>query len=129
MRHLLGTSIVVVIANSVAPSSAFSPGTIPRTYQHDGTPPFSITRGSSSCTTARNRHLVTRRSGWLDNFLPQVVDNENADADRRRDFPEQYPATYELLTEPVAGVVKDDNKEASIVRPLLKQTQLEQTKT
>uniref|UniRef100_A0A7S2UA73 TLDc domain-containing protein n=1 Tax=Attheya septentrionalis TaxID=420275 RepID=A0A7S2UA73_9STRA len=125
MRQLLATSLVVAIANSVlAPSSAFSSGTIPRTFQH-GTPPSSIKRGLSSCTTAKYRHLMTRRSGWLDNFLPKV-DNENADADRRRDFPEQYPATYELLTEPVVGVVKGDNKEASIVRPLLKQTQLEQ---
>ena len=63
--------------------------------------------------------------GWLDNFLPPPYDPEKeslAEANRRRDYPEQYPATYELL--PCESFETDD-VEASTVRPLLKQTQLE----
>jgi hypothetical protein len=63
--------------------------------------------------------------GWLDNFLPPPYDPEKeslAEATRRRDYPEQYPATYELL--PYESFESDDI-EASTVRPLLKQTQLE----
>lgn len=41
--------------------------------------------------------------------------------DRKRQFPEQYPACYELSTIQVPC----DDQDAALVRPLLKQTQLE----
>ena len=61
------------------------------------------------------------RQGWFDNFFPQLNDSE-AEDDRRNKFPEQYPATYAMS----ATRVSSDSKEAAIVRPLLKQTQLEE---
>ena len=92
----------------------------------------------STSTTARHetnyRHLhATSRSptalyGWLDNFLPKPYDAEaaeEADAKRRSEYPEQYPATYELL--PPSSFLSEDDGDTTLttVRPLLKQTQLE----
>ena len=72
----------------------------------------------STCTS---NHSSTSPAlfGWLDNFLPAPI--ENNDSQRRTDFPEQYPATYELNN----IAMKSDIREAVIVRPLLKQTMLE----
>jgi hypothetical protein len=64
----------------------------------------------------------TYLSGWLDNFLPAPIEN-NDDSQRRKDYPEQYPATYELND--VSLESDTQLKEAEIVRPLLKQTMLE----
>eukprot|EP00546_Thalassionema_frauenfeldii_P014137 CAMPEP_0178910008 /NCGR_PEP_ID=MMETSP0786-20121207/8855_1 /TAXON_ID=186022 /ORGANISM="Thalassionema frauenfeldii, Strain CCMP 1798" /LENGTH=270 /DNA_ID=CAMNT_0020582205 /DNA_START=118 /DNA_END=930 /DNA_ORIENTATION=+ len=60
--------------------------------------------------------------GWLDNFLPAPVKNDDG-SQRIKDFPEQYPATYELND----ITVDSDSltKEAALIRPLLKQTMLE----
>ena len=62
----------------------------------------------------------TKLHGWLDNFLPKV---DNDDSDRRRDYPEQYPATYQLST---VDIKSDKVEAAKLVRPLLKQTMLEE---
>ena len=70
----------------------------------------------------------TALHGWLDNFLPKPYDAETAeqaDAKRRLEYPEQYPATYELLSP--SSFLPQDMKDTTCatVRPLLKQTQLE----
>lgn len=59
--------------------------------------------------------------GWLDNLFPTPVGIDSLDNGSLGNFPEQYPATYELNTAVVAG----DNGATTIVRPLLKNTQLE----
>ena len=77
-------------------------------------------------TTTKSKPETSLQMGWLDNFLPKF-DAESSDADRRKKYPEQYPATYELLTpSDIANYNLQDNKEASLIRPLLKNTQLEQ---
>lgn len=58
--------------------------------------------------------------GWLENVFPAPSDDSSV-AKRAQEFPEQYPATYELSTAVIVG----DNGDAKIVRPLLKNTQLE----
>ena len=63
---------------------------------------------------------LTVMQGWFDRLFP-TQDNAEADADRRRQFPEQYPATYVLSDE----IVQGDGQDALKVRSLLKQTQLE----
>ena len=84
-----------------------------------------ITRPSAHITINNSAHssISTCRLGWLDNFLPQKIDNDESDQERRRQYPEQYPASYELSSIQVAG---DTKEVASIIRPLLLQTQLEQ---
>lgn len=74
--------------------------------------PYNVQR--ASCTTVA-------LSGWLDNFLPQLND-EQLEVDRIQRYPEQYPAVYELSD----VVVPSDTPEAQLVRPLLKQTLLEE---
>ena len=61
-------------------------------------------------------------NGWLDNFLPAPIEKD--DSQRRKDFPEQYPATYEL-SEIILESDKTSAREIAVVRPLLKQTMLE----
>ena len=68
--------------------------------------------------------------GWLDNFLPKYDAEESSKAEhkRRKQYPEQYPATYELLDNITSNndMPGDDIQNGSkIIRPLLKQTQLE----
>ena len=66
--------------------------------------------------------------GWLDNFLPAPMAEED-DSKRRSEFPEQYPATYELLHEhEVTDELSkfDTMEESKIARFLLKNTMLEQ---
>eukprot|EP00559_Dactyliosolen_fragilissimus_P008445 CAMPEP_0184865318 /NCGR_PEP_ID=MMETSP0580-20130426/17685_1 /TAXON_ID=1118495 /ORGANISM="Dactyliosolen fragilissimus" /LENGTH=322 /DNA_ID=CAMNT_0027364465 /DNA_START=84 /DNA_END=1052 /DNA_ORIENTATION=- len=79
-------------------------------------------------------HTLTARYGWLDSLFPQIDPNQSAkyEADRKRNFPEQYPATYEMSDAMVESDDDDDiddnlnlNRKKSILRPLLKQTQLE----
>jgi hypothetical protein len=67
--------------------------------------------------------IETQRHGWfdLDNLFPQLNDEE-AGEDRKRRFPEQYPATYAMGN---AQVPSDTTEEAAMLRLLLKQTQLE----
>jgi hypothetical protein len=63
----------------------------------------------------------------LDNFLPKPYDAEAdaaADVQRRKEYPEQYPATYDLLPQ-TALLPSDKGTDAEFIRPLLKQTQLE----
>ena len=40
-------------------------------------------------------YQFTALYGWLDNFLPAPIENTD-DSQRRTEYPEQYPATYEL---------------------------------
>ena len=84
----------------------------------------------SLCATATGfapvRNDRVRRSqalsGWLENLFPAPVDLDQSDVDARAlEFPEQYPATYDLNTASVWGDWGDTAK----VRPLLKNTQLE----
>jgi TLD len=65
--------------------------------------------------------LSTRKNGWFDNLFPQLNDAE-AEKARREKFPEQYPATYEMSN----FKVPTDGSDAALLRPLLKQTQLEE---
>ena len=83
-------------------------------------------------TNHRYMHATSRSPtalyGWLDNFLPKPYDAETAeeaDAKRRSEYPEQYPATYEVL--PPSSFLPEDHGDTTLttVRPLLKQTQLE----
>jgi len=75
------------------------------------------------------QHELEKRSslnmGWFDNFLPKY-DEESLEEKRRLQFPEQYPATYELLNPLDLSDNIQDCKLSQIVRPLLKQTYLEQ---
>jgi len=73
-------------------------------------------------TATRSYTSRTTMNGWFDNLFPKLIDVE-ADEDRRRQYPEQYPATYELST---VQVPSDTKEVATILRPLLKQTQLEE---
>lgn len=68
----------------------------------------------STCSHQKMRS--SQRQGWFDNLFPAPTSDE----DRRIKYPEQYPATYELL-----NPLPNDQNDARIVRPLLKQTQLE----
>lgn len=63
----------------------------------------------------------TQLQGWLDNLFPAPIDVNNSVSGRALEFPEQYPATYELND----AVVNGDSGEAKIVRPVLMNTQLE----
>jgi hypothetical protein len=63
-----------------------------------------------------------RLQGWLDSLFPSPVDNDDLGTPTRvREFPEQYPATYEMSD----AIVSGDTSEAKVVRPLMKNTQLE----
>jgi len=86
----------------------------------------------SFSTSFSGAHSVVLH-GWLDNFLPPPLRNndnddddddaESSDSERRLRYPEQYPATYELLL-----TTNDDDShqpDAHLIRPLLKATQLE----
>lgn len=84
------------------------------------TPSISAFLHSSHSATAYSS-TCTQRYGWFDNLFPQL-DNVEADEERRRQYPEQYSATYEMSSITVPG---DSKEVASIVRPLLLQTQLE----
>jgi hypothetical protein len=69
----------------------------------------------------RLRFSSTRRYNWFDELFPQLNDPDS-EADRLKFFPEQYSATYDLSS----VVVPSDGPDAKLVRPLLKQTLLEQ---
>eukprot|EP00586_Coscinodiscus_wailesii_P020587 CAMPEP_0172508848 /NCGR_PEP_ID=MMETSP1066-20121228/215322_1 /TAXON_ID=671091 /ORGANISM="Coscinodiscus wailesii, Strain CCMP2513" /LENGTH=295 /DNA_ID=CAMNT_0013287039 /DNA_START=67 /DNA_END=954 /DNA_ORIENTATION=+ len=63
--------------------------------------------------------------GWLDNLFPKINDDPLSSSDRQKLYPEQYVATYELLDQSCC-LPGEDDPDAILVRPLLKQTQLEQ---
>ena len=65
-------------------------------------------------------HGSSSSSSWWDNLF-SAPDQDSAGVDRKLQYPEQYPATYELSN----VVVTSDTVDAKLVRPLLKQTQLE----
>jgi hypothetical protein len=76
----------------------------------------------SSFNQQRSIHMPTAQYGWLDNFFePQK--STSSSSSRQVQYPEQYPATYEL--NPVILDEDDGLAEAKLVRPLLKNTQLE----
>lgn len=69
----------------------------------------------------RNSEIV-KSYGWLDNFLPAPIEQD--DSKRRKEYPEQYPATYELNKK----ILPEDGgrEEFAVARKLLKQTMLEE---
>ena len=84
----------------------------------------------------RSTTSATALSGWLDNLFvtplpssPQVKtkkkkeDDSSTVSSRQVEFPEQYPATYDLSTVSLLEL-----GDARLVRPLLKNTQLESRK-
>ena len=89
---------------------------------------FLVTPPHPAASTTRIREESSRRTihyGWLENFFePNKASNNDIISQRQTQYPEQYPATYELND----VVIEEDGSlaEASFVRPLLKNTQLEQ---
>jgi len=76
----------------------------------------------SFSSEGREYRQGTALSGWLQNLFPAALqETDDVDKDRQRDFPEQYPATNEINHSIVSG----DTGDAQLVRPLLKNTQLE----
>lgn len=81
----------------------------------------------TTSSTARQQPKTQRLNGWFDNFLPKIDDSSESSNERQRLYPEQYPATYELLKPTESSPLTDtDPNVKRIIRPLLKQTQLEQ---
>jgi len=70
--------------------------------------------------TCRSKSSIIPRKGWFDNLFPAPMDDTPTN-DRAQQYPEQYPATYELNLKTVEG----DDADSTMVRPLLKNTQLE----
>lgn len=68
----------------------------------------------------------SRLNGWFDNLFPSVENDDDKSSSlsssRMIQYPEQYPATYEMNTNKVDD---DDDIIEALVRPLLKNTQLE----
>ncbi|VEU38652.1 unnamed protein product [Pseudo-nitzschia multistriata] len=61
--------------------------------------------------------------GWFENLFEPSKSSESSESARQLQYPEQYPATYELN---ILYVEEDANiPEAKLVRPLLKNTQLQ----
>ena len=83
---------------------------------------FAFTPSSSRISEeVTHSPMSTQLFGWFDSLFPQLNDVE-AGEERKRQFPEQYPATYEMSS----VQVPTDSKEAALLRPLLKQTQLQE---
>ena len=71
---------------------------------------------------SQQQKSAVQLQGWFDNLLPAPIsDSSSAGSDRQLQYPEQYPATYDLSDIKVSS----DDADAKLVRPLLKQTQLE----
>lgn len=70
----------------------------------------------------RRQMNQSRLYGWLENFFEPNKSSSSAES-RQLQYPEQYPATYETNEE----IVPEDEaiSEALLVRPLLKNTQLQ----
>lgn len=70
----------------------------------------------------RHQTNQSRLYGWLENFFEPNKSSSSAES-RQLQYPEQYPATYETNEE----IVPEDEAipEALLVRPLLKNTQLQ----
>ena len=88
---------------------------------------FAVFHGGTSTTPGRFQsrfiHPFRRQQrlyGWLENFFEP---NKSSSESRQVQYPEQYPATYEINED----VVPEDEAipEALLVRPLLKNTQLQ----
>lgn len=87
---------------------------------------FGLQRGTSATTGRFQRRGIRpfrrqqRLYGWLENFFEP---NKSSSESRQVQYPEQYPATYEINED----VVPEDEAipEALLVRPLLKNTQLQ----
>lgn len=70
----------------------------------------------------RTKNSSSSLKGWFDNLFPAPIDDAtNESSVRSQQFPEQYPATYELNPAKYPG----DTGDAALARPLLKNTQLE----
>jgi len=73
---------------------------------------------SQFCQAARGNKVVY---GWFDNFWRS--EDYSSSSSRQSEYPEQYPATYEPNTITPDEDKDDENKK--LIRPLLKNTQLE----
>jgi hypothetical protein len=70
----------------------------------------------------KQQESAVQMQGWFGIFFPSPIsDSSSAVSDRQLQYPEQYPATYDLSD----VMVSSDDGDAILVRPLLKQTQLE----
>jgi hypothetical protein len=71
----------------------------------------------------QQQESAVQLQGWFDNLFPAPISDSSSSAgsDRQLQYPEQYPATYDISDIKVSS----DDADAKIVRPLLKQTQLE----
>ena len=84
-------------------------------------------------TNHRNSPIVTdsirttRCFGWLENFFePEKTSSSSSSSStnsRQIQYPEQYPATYELNDEEIEEDISIPD--AKLIRPLLKNTQLQ----
>ncbi len=99
--------------------------------QHDLDAPLGICyafiprkTGSSSSSASRERIQTLGLHGWLEDFFePRTKAGSSKMTSRQARYPEQYPATYELNTDVISG--DERLPEAMLVRPLLKNTQLQ----
>ena len=66
-----------------------------------------------------------RRYGWLENFFEPPKSPSSSSPSREIQYPEQYPATYELNTDTVDDDGDNNDPSILLVRPLLKNTQLQ----
>ena len=81
---------------------------------------FLATLPQHSCRIKHEKYSSSIRYGWLENFFePQKASSSS----REVQYPEQYPATYELND--VALEEDQALPEALLSRPLLKNTQLQ----
>jgi hypothetical protein len=69
----------------------------------------------------KQQESASQLHGWFDNLFPAPISDSSAGSDRQQQYPEQYPAAYEISDIQVSS----DKADAKLVRPLMKQTQLE----
>ena len=72
---------------------------------------------------SHQRQYNKKLYGWFDNFWQSSEESSSSTSSRQQEYPEQYPATYELND--ITLQDDDDDKNKIILRRLLKNTQLE----
>jgi hypothetical protein len=121
VEHLLFTPIMMIFRHDPSNASILSIAiTCTLTLLlFDGSTGFQYL---SSPTNYIHQRCITARFGWLENFFePQK--SSSSTYSREVQYPEQYPATYELND---VQLEEDESlAEAKLIRPLLKNTQLQ----